>query len=65
MDLNGTIWSKSSRSGNNGGDCVEVANLDRVIGVRDSKNPDGPNLGLARADWYKLMIDVRDGRYDL
>jgi hypothetical protein len=25
MDLTGAVWLKSSRSGSNGGDCVEVA----------------------------------------
>ncbi|WP_406567748.1 DUF397 domain-containing protein [Actinoallomurus soli] len=29
MDLNSTDWRKSSRSGENGGNCVEVATLDR------------------------------------
>ncbi|MCD0448864.1 DUF397 domain-containing protein [Actinocorallia sp. API 0066] len=32
-------WRKSSYSGPQGGDCVEVAPLPGAIGVRDSKNP--------------------------
>lgn len=36
-------WRKSSFSGGDNGDCVELANTG---GVRDSKNPDGPRLTL-------------------
>ncbi|NVI86475.1 DUF397 domain-containing protein, partial [Actinomadura sp. BRA 177] len=39
-------WRKSSRSGGQGGDCVEVAALTPAIAVRDSKNPTGPHLTL-------------------
>ncbi|WP_420812756.1 DUF397 domain-containing protein [Micromonospora zingiberis] len=47
MDLTGARWRKSSRSGGNGGDCVEVAdNLSGVVGVRDSKDPAGAGAGL-------------------
>jgi hypothetical protein len=35
-------WRKSSFSGGNNGDCVEVANT--LDALRDSKNPDGPPL---------------------
>ncbi|MET9499740.1 DUF397 domain-containing protein [Streptomyces sp. NPDC006552] len=36
-------WLKSSYSGPNGGDCVEVATLPAAVAVRDSKNLDaGP-----------------------
>lgn len=42
------MWMKSSYSGNQN-ECVEVA-LAQVIGIRDSKDPDGGHLGLpARA----------------
>jgi len=37
------VWRKSSFSGGNGGQCVELANLGAV---RDSKNPDGPTLAV-------------------
>jgi hypothetical protein len=35
-------WRKSSFSGGNGGDCVEVAST--LGALRDSKNPAGPVL---------------------
>jgi hypothetical protein len=44
MDLTGATWRKSSHSTNNGGNCVELARADGIIGVRDSKNPQGGTL---------------------
>jgi hypothetical protein len=41
MDLSEARWRKSSHSGDNGGDCVELAALPGMIAVRDSKNPEG------------------------
>ncbi|WP_157429899.1 DUF397 domain-containing protein, partial [Actinomadura oligospora] len=31
------VWRKSSHSGTQQGDCVEVAHLEHRVGVRDSK----------------------------
>ncbi|MEU0226818.1 DUF397 domain-containing protein [Streptomyces sp. NPDC006284] len=51
-DLSATTWIKSSHSGANGGDCVEIApGFPGVVPVRDSKNPDGPVLLVGRAAW--------------
>jgi hypothetical protein len=55
------VWRKSSHSGSQGGsDCVEIAGLpggtSRVIGVRDSKNPEGPMLALGR-DGFRALLD--------
>lgn len=58
-DLAGARWHKSSRSGSNGGDCVEVAdNLPHVVAVRDSKDPDGPTLTFDRATWRAFIANV-------
>lgn len=46
-------WRKSSYSGNNGGQCVEVAAPGRVL-VRDSKNPRGAVLEFAPETWRKF-----------
>jgi hypothetical protein len=45
-------WIKSSYSGGQGGDCVEVAvrPADRVA-VRDSKDKAGPRLQISREAW--------------
>ena len=65
MDLTGARWRKSSWSGNNGGNCVEVArNLPRVVAVRDSKDPEGPKLVFTPDEWRAFAAGVRDGEFD-
>ena len=60
MDLTHAEWRKSSRSGSNGGACVEVArNLPRIVAVRDSKNPDGPVLIVSRDEWAQFITRLR------
>ena len=51
-DLTRADWRKASYSGDNGGNCVEVArNLPGVVAVRDSKDPHGPAMVFTLADW--------------
>lgn len=59
-----TQWRKSSRSNSTGGNCVEVANLDGNVGVRDSKNPDGPALILSTAEFGKAVDRIKRGALD-
>ena len=66
MDLTGARWRKSSWSGNNGGNCVEVArNLPLVVAVRDSKDPEGPKLVFTPAEWEAFTAGARAGEFDL
>ena len=59
------MWKKSSRSGGNGGQCVEVARLDDgTIGVRDSKNPGGAVLRFTRAEWEAFLDGVAQREFD-
>lgn len=60
-DLTGARWHKSTRSGSNGGDCVEVAdNLPGVVAVRDSKDPDGPALIFERPAWAEFIRTLKE-----
>ncbi|MFI7151457.1 DUF397 domain-containing protein [Nonomuraea sp. NPDC050022] len=64
-DLTEAVWKKSSRSGNNGGNCVEVAaNLPGIIAVRDSKNPNGPALVFTPSEWRAFLGGVKLGEFD-
>lgn len=51
LDPSATRWRKSSRSGDTGGECVEVAATTPGVAVRDSKNPNGPVLLFTTAEW--------------
>jgi len=52
-------WRKSSYSGNNGGQCVEVAAAAPLIAVRDSKDPDGTRLAFGREAWQVFAAKVK------
>ena len=65
VDLSRAVWRKSSYSGGNGGQCVEVArNLPGVVAVRDSKNPGGPSLIVTPGEWRAFLGGVRRGGFD-
>lgn len=54
-------WFKSSYSGTEGGDCVEVALCPRTVHIRDSKlNPvgDGPELTVPASAWAEFVAHV-------
>jgi hypothetical protein len=46
-------WRKSTYSGSNGGDCVEVASADGVM-VRDTKDRDGVTLRFTAEAWEQF-----------
>lgn len=57
-------WVKSSLSFSNG-DCVEVASLSGGgIGVRDSKDTEGPVLRFTPDEWHAFIGGVRNGEFD-
>lgn len=65
VDLLRAAWRKSSRSGDNGGNCVEVAsNLPGIVAVRDSKNPNGPALVFTPDEWHAFLSGVKLGEFD-
>lgn len=51
MDLTPRTWRKSSYSGANSGNCIEVASAARTVAVRDSTDPNGPALAFRPANW--------------
>ncbi|MBW8484236.1 DUF397 domain-containing protein [Actinomadura parmotrematis] len=60
MDLNAMTWRKSSRSGGNGGECVELAAMRGSVAVRDSKDPEGDRILLDRANFRRLANAVKE-----
>ncbi|RAY13359.1 DUF397 domain-containing protein [Actinomadura craniellae] len=58
-------WRKSTYSSGNGGECVELAALGSMVGIRDSKEPDGPRLSVDRPVFRHLVQQVKAGDLDL
>ncbi|HET6212103.1 MAG TPA: DUF397 domain-containing protein [Micromonosporaceae bacterium] len=66
VDLSRAQWRKSTRSGPNCDNCVEVAFVDGgAIAVRDSKRPDGPALIFTPAEWDAFVGGVKDGEFNI
>ena len=62
-DLTRTAWRKSSRSGG-AQNCVEVGGeLPSLIGVRDSKDPDGPTLAFTPREWRTFIAGMNSGQF--
>lgn len=62
-DLTGAVWRRSTRSGDNGGNCVEVAtNLPDLVAVRDSKDEAGPALTFGPTAWCAFVGGARTTR---
>jgi hypothetical protein len=49
-------WFKSSYSGAEGGDCVEVATGTGVVHVRDSKTVAGPLIAVSPETWAGFVV---------
>ncbi|AWE50741.1 MULTISPECIES: DUF397 domain-containing protein [Streptomyces] len=58
-----TSWRKSSYSGGDSGDCLEVADAPHpTVPVRDSKHPTGPALLFSAPAWTAFVGAVYRGR---
>ncbi|GAA0264534.1 hypothetical protein GCM10009539_58620 [Cryptosporangium japonicum] len=55
-------WRKSRRSATI--NCVEIAETPDLIGVRDSKNPEGAVLAYPVARWAAFLHGVKLGEFD-
>ncbi|WP_436791197.1 DUF397 domain-containing protein [Yinghuangia sp. YIM S10712] len=52
-------WRKSSYSGGNGGECVEVAPAPAAVFIRDSKNPSGTRLNVTTSVWSTFVQQTK------
>ncbi|MFB7668795.1 DUF397 domain-containing protein [Kitasatospora sp. NPDC056138] len=50
-----SMWRKSSYSGGEGGECVEVALTPDAVHVRDSKDQSGPRLTFTPRTWAAFV----------
>lgn len=59
-DPTGRVWRKSSHSGGDNNDCVEVTVETAHVLVRDSKRRAGPVLVFRRAAWCGLLAGLEN-----
>jgi hypothetical protein len=52
-------WRKSSYSGTNGGSCVETADMDGHILVRDTTNRGGLVLSISLEAWHRFVDTLK------
>lgn len=57
-------WRKSSYTSQEGGTCVELADLETAVGVRDSTDPEGPVLQFGRPAVAALVGRIKNGQLD-
>jgi hypothetical protein len=62
--VNGPIWRKASRSNTQGNECVEIADLNGIVGVRDSKNTEAGHLVLEASSFGSLISQIKEGELD-
>lgn len=62
-NFSGAAWHKSAHSGTAG--CVEVATVDGLVGVRDTKDRGGPILVFDHEEWNAFLSGARDGEFDV
>lgn len=58
------VWKKSTRSSDGAGQCVEVAATAGAVFVRDSKDPNGPQLAFGSDAWASFLAVVKAGELD-
>jgi hypothetical protein len=59
MPGDNTRWRTSSYSGSQGGNCIEVADRDSRVLVRDTKNRAGAVLRFSPQAWRRLAGQVK------
>ncbi|MEV5574500.1 DUF397 domain-containing protein [Spirillospora sp. NPDC052269] len=57
--MNEPKWRTSSYSAQEGGQCVQLADLSTAIGVRDSKNLTQGHLEVTRTELGKLVSRIK------
>ncbi|MFE9454049.1 DUF397 domain-containing protein [Streptomyces sp. NPDC006739] len=60
-----SAWFKSSYSSGSEGNCLESADLKREVGVRDSKDKEGPGLVFSKVSWTAFITSVIAGEPDV
>ena len=57
-----TMWRKSTHSGSDGGNCVEVGGSGPAVLVRDTKNRSAAVLSFGPDQWRRFTTAIKDPR---
>jgi hypothetical protein len=57
--VDGLNWRKASYSGSGGGNCVEVADSEPAVLVRDTTDRDGETLTFSAEAWGRFIASLR------
>lgn len=63
IDFSRATWRKSTRS-QQSGQCVELARAGGWVGLRDSKEPDGPILVFTAEEFAAFLDGAVKGEFD-
>lgn len=58
-------WRKSTKSGPNCDNCVEVRLVADTIEVRDTKNPTGGTLSFTKPEWLAFIGGVENNEFNI
>jgi hypothetical protein len=62
-DVGKLVWCKAQSSMGNGA-CLEVAHMDDMVAVRDSKDPHGAILAYSSTEWRAFLHRAKKGEFD-
>lgn len=65
MEPTDLTWRKATKSSNGGASCVELADQDGTVFVRDSKRPHDGHLVVTAATFGELLTSVKRGELDI
>ncbi|WP_200871995.1 DUF397 domain-containing protein [Actinomadura welshii] len=57
--MRGVTWRKSSWTGSQGNDCVEIGLVQHMVAVRDSKDPEGPVITFEARAWSAFLSTLK------
>ncbi|MGC5013760.1 DUF397 domain-containing protein [Streptosporangium sp. DT93] len=64
-ELENAVWRKATKSGPNGGDCLEVAPLSGGrVGLRDTEAPDKAPFVVSAGVWDAFVDGAKKGEFD-
>ena len=57
--LDSRTWRKSSHSGSNGGNCIEITTGPGTVAIRDSNDPHGHVLTVTGRNWQRFADQLK------